>query len=201
MNMMTNFASGAQAEEMLHLSEEQIDEQLMGDLDSAAAAHLAECTDCSRRVAEAAEPMATFLDVTIAWSERRSATMPIPVVQGDALVWQRRAGWAMTACALVIGISLTSTAGKTEEMLRASEQSAQSMETASAVTVRVASVPVSADQGAGDERATEQYSGDNQMLKAIDSELDASTETPAAMGLETVNDQPSRQNSPTSVED
>jgi len=200
MNTMTNFASKAQAEELLHLSEEQIDDQLMGDLHGAAAAHLDECKQCSQRVAEAAEPMATFRDVTIAWSERRSATMPMPVVQAGALVWQRRMGWAMTACAVMVGISLTST-GRKAEMLRASEQSAPAVETASVATERVVSVPVPVDQGTGDEGATQQYSGDNQMLKAIDNELDASIETPAAMGLETVSEQSSHQSTPTSVED
>ena len=200
MNTMTNFASGAQAGELIHLSEEQIDDQLMGDLGGEAAAHLAECNECSQRVAEAAEPMATFRDVSMAWSERRSATMPIPVVQGDALVWQRRMGWAMTACALVVGISITGN-GRKAEMLRASAQSAQSADAVSSSPARVAAVPVSVGQEAGDEAAAERYSSDNRMLKAIDSELDASIETPAAMGLETVSDAPRSESGPTSVED
>ena len=198
MNTMTNFASKTQAEELDHLSDEQIDDQLMGDLDGVGAAHLAECAQCTQRVAEASEPIATFRDVTIAWSERRSATMPIPVVQAEVLVWQRRAGWAMTACALVVGFSITNT-GRKMEMLRISEQSAQTAG-ASVATERV-NVAVSVNRGVGEEVASEQYAGDNKMLKAIDNELDASTETPAAMGLETVSDQPRSQSVQTSVED
>jgi hypothetical protein len=191
------FASVAQAEEVSHLSEEQIDDQLMGDLSGEAAEHLAECAQCSRRVAEAGAPMESFRDVSTAWAARRSATMPIPNVQAGTLVWERRMGWAMTACALVVGISITGN-GRKAEMLRASVQSAQSV---SAAPVRVAVAPVAVAAEAGDGAAAERYSGDNRMLKAIDSELDAAVETPAAMGLETVSEQPRSQSGPSSVED
>ena len=200
MKTITNFASGAVTEEMVHLTEEQIDEQLMGDRSSAVAAHLDECEKCMQRVAEAAEPMAAFRDVTMAWSERRSATMPIPAAQADALVWQRRVGWAMTACALVVGLSFTGNARKAE-MLRASVQSAQSVDTVNVAQARVAAVPVSVDRATGDVAAEERYSGDNKMLKAIDNELAASVETPAAMGLETVSEQHVSPSGASSVED
>jgi hypothetical protein len=206
MNTMIHVAPKAHADEVLHLShlsEEQIDDQLIGDLDGIAAAHLADCAECSQRVAEAAEPMATFRDVTVAWSERRSATMPIPTAEPDALIWQRRAGLGMTACALVIGISLVSN-GYKAEMLRASEQSAQTPERASTAATRTVSIPVAVNQRTGDQATQDvaaQYSGDNRMLKAIDSELDASVDTPAAMGLETVSDQPRSQSGQSSVQD
>jgi hypothetical protein len=203
MNTMRGFASDAQAEDTfgsVHLSEEQIDDHLIGELDRNAAAHLAECEECSERVATAFEPMATFRDVTIAWSERRSATMPIPAVEADALVWQRRAGWAMAACALVVGISITSN-GRKAEMLRVSGQAVQ---TATVAATRSVNIPAAADQRAvddGDEDRAARYSGDNRMLKAIDNELDASVDTPAAMGLETVSDQPRTESAPMSVQD
>jgi hypothetical protein len=183
-----------------HLTEEQIDEELMGALSGEAAAHLAECVPCTQRVAEASMPMARFRDVTMAWSERRSATMPIPSVQAGVLVWQRRVGWAMTACALVVGISLTGNERKAE-MLRASVQSAQGVDVASMRTSRVAAVPVVVASGAGDASTADRYSGDNRMLKAIDRELDASVESPAAMGLETVSDQPHSQSGTSSLDD
>jgi hypothetical protein len=200
MNTTTKFASVARADEIVHLSEEQIDDQLMGDLNGDAAAHLAECEECTRRVAEAGTPIKSFRAVSAAWAERRSATMPIPSVQAGALVWQRRVGWAMTACALVVGISLTGNERKAE-MMRASVQSAQGVEAVSTTTARVAIVPVAAAHGAVDETAADRYSGDNRMLKAIDNELDASVDTPASMGLETVNEQPRSEGRPSSVED
>ena len=200
MNTTTRLAWAAQAEDVMHLSEEQIDDQLMGALSGEAATHLTECELCSQRVAEVETPIASFRDVSAAWAERRSATMPIPSVQAGALVWQRRVGWAMTACALVVGISFTANERKVE-MLRASTQSLQSVETPSTTTSRVATVPTAVTHGAGDASAAEQYSGDNRMLKAIDSELDASIETPASMGLETVSEEPRSQSAPSSVED
>lgn len=200
MRTMTRFASVAQAEDVMHLSEEQIDDQLMGDLSCEAAAHLAECVECSRRVAEAGAPIDGFRDVSTAWAERRSATMPIPRVQAGALVWQRRAGWAMTACALVVGISLTGNERKAE-MLRASVQAAQSVDAVSATTTKAAAMPVAVASGARAEATAERYSGDNRMLKAIDTELDASVESPASMGLETVSEQPRGQIGTSSVED
>jgi hypothetical protein len=190
----------ARAETVLHLSEEQIDDQLMGDPSGEAAAHLAECEECSLRVAEAAGPMKDFCDVSSAWAARRSATMPIPSVQAGALVWERRVGWAMTACAVVVGISITSN-GRKAEMLRTSAQSAQSVSAVRSTPVQVAVVPSAVAVEAADGEAAERYSGDNKMLKAIDSELDASVETPAAMGLETVSEQPRSQSGTTSVED
>lgn len=200
MNTTARFDWAARAEEGMHLSEEQIDYQLMGALSGEAATHLAECELCSRRVAEVATPIASFRDVSAAWAERRSATMPIPSVQAGALVWQRRVGWAMTACALVVGISFTANERKVE-MLRASTQSLQGGETSSTMTARVAIVPTAVAHDAGDASGAERYSGDNRMLKAIDSELDASVETPASMGLETVSEQPRSQSGPSSVED
>jgi hypothetical protein len=186
--------------EVQHLSEGQIDDQLMGALSGEAAAHLAECASCTQRVAEASMPVAHFRDVTMAWSERRSATMPIPSVQAGVLVWQRRVGWAMTACALVVGISLTGNERKAE-MLRASVQSAQSVDAVSMRTSHIAVVPIATASGTGDASTADRYSGDNRMLKAIDRELDASVESPAAMGLETVSDPSHSQSGTSSLDD
>lgn len=198
----TSFAMRAHAEGQLqvaHLSNEQVDDHLIGDLDATGAAHLAECGECAERVIAAFEPMATFRDVTISWSERRSATMPIPVVQGDAVIWQRRARWAMTACALVVGVSFVSN-GHRADMLRVSEQGAPAASVASlAVSVPTPIQPQVEGAATGD--AAARYSGDNRMLKAIDSELDASVETPAAMGMETGSGQARSQSAPSSVQD
>lgn len=196
----TRFAWAVQAEDVMHLSEEQIDEQLMDGLSGEAASHLAECALCSGRVAEVGTPIAHFCEVSGAWAERRSATMPMPSVQGGAVVWQRRVGWAMTACALVVGISFTASERKVE-MLRVSTQSLQSVETESVATAQVEVAPAAVARGAEDASAAERYSGDNMMLKTIDSELDASVETPAAMGLETVSQQPRSDGGPSSVQD
>jgi hypothetical protein len=208
MNTTTSAASQVLPEtlsKLFHLSEEQIEDHLIGDLDGVAAAHLAECTECSVRVADAAQPLVSFRQFSSAWSERRSATMPLPAVEADLLVWQRRAGWAMAACVLLVGVSFAGN-NRNAEMLRASDASVQS---ASTVKSRPFNVPLRDRQTAPDESAvrvateddSSQYAGDNRMLKAIDTELDASVETPAAMGLDPLSDEPRSQISQPSVED
>jgi anti-sigma factor RsiW len=200
MNDTLHLDAGSAAETAVHLSEEQIDEQLLGELGSAAAEHLAACGQCSARVAEAAQPIADFRDVSMAWSERRSATMPLPIVAADGLVWQRRMGWATTAFALALGISLLSNGHKAGTET-ASLQPEQAMDApiASAVSSRVATAPhvVEAVQN----RSADRYAGDNRMLQAIDTELDASVESPATLGLEPASERSSSESSQTSLED
>jgi hypothetical protein len=183
MNAMTNFASEPLVDEREHLSEDQIDDHFVGDLSTSAAAHLAECDECSRRVARAAEPMASFRDVSMAWSERRSATMPLPRVAPQGLVWELRMGWAMASCALVLGFAVT---GGGRSLRSASVSSTQATESSSTSAV-AAPVVVAAKYEATPERV----SADNRMLKAIDTELDAAVETPAALGLESSGNQQS----------
>jgi hypothetical protein len=205
MNATIQFDAGDAAKNTVHLSEEQIDEQLLGELGSAAAAHLAVCLTCTARVAEAAEPIADFRDVTMAWSERRSATMPLPVVAGDSLVWQRRMGWATTAFALALGISLLSNGRKVtpETASMQPDQTVEAPMTAATVTSRVAAAPhfVEAAQNTSGTTAGDRYAGDNRMLQAIDTELDASVESPATLGIEPASDQTRNENSQTSLDD
>jgi hypothetical protein len=206
MNANLYFDAGNASENTVHLSEEQIDDQLLGELGSAAAAHLAACVACTARVAEAAEPITDFRDVSMAWSERRSATMPLPVVARDGLLWQRRMGWATTAFALALGISLLSSGHKvaTETASLQLEQASDAPIAAQA-TSRVAAAPrvveVEAVQNTSGNAAGDRYAGDNRMLKAIDTELDASVESPTTLGLEPAGDQSGNQSSQTSLED
>jgi hypothetical protein len=192
MNASIPFASVSVSDETIHLSEDQIDDQLIGDPSAYAAAHLAGCGECAERVADAAAPIAGFRDVTMAWSERRSATMPLPAAPVDGTLWQRRMGWAMAAFALVMGLSLSG-AGRKAQRLTASVQSAPAVDSfeqpAAAVTARNVAAPVRVALESGDARSDDRYAGDNRMLKAIDNELDASVETPAALGLEPDGDQ------------
>ena len=55
----------------MHLTEDQIDDVLMGDLAATTAAHLAACEACKLRVAEFEAPIASFKAVSLAWSERQ----------------------------------------------------------------------------------------------------------------------------------
>lgn len=202
MNAMMNLDACNPSEDMMHLSEEQIDDQLLGELGAGAAEHLAACSHCTARVAEAAEPITDFCDVAMAWSERRSATMPLPVVPSDGLLWQRRMGWATTAFALALGISLLGN-GHKGSVETASVQPEQILDApvASRATAQVAATPRVVAVAAVQNTSADRYSGDNRMLQAIDTELDASVESPATLGLEPASDQSGSDSSQTSLED
>ena len=155
------------------LTEDQLDDHLIGDLAPAAAAHLAACEHCQARVAAAEQPMVSFREVSLAWAERQSATMPTrPVVRSQA---SHRLAWvsAVTA-ALAVGIAIP----VVRERLTtpASAPRAEAPALAAVGHTGMSSVtPVAA--------TPEQIDRDNQMLEAIERELDAPADSPAVYGL------------------
>jgi hypothetical protein len=160
-----------------HLTPDQIDDHLIGDLAPAPAAHLAACTLCSDRVSAAASPIASFQQVSTAWSERRSATLPLPVPAVQRTIWQRHMAWATASLSLAFGIAI----------INASHQfsfdTTQPMPAPSAaVSAQLTPVqqPVIAPRAA---QSATQLSADNHMLRAIDTSLDPSTDSPTALGL------------------
>jgi hypothetical protein len=156
-----------------HLTPDQIDDHLIGDLAPAAAAHLAACALCADRVAAEASPIASFQQVSTAWSERRSATLPIPAPIVQRPVWQRHTAWATASLSLAFGIAF----------LNASHQF--SFNTAPQPTpTRSVSFhqPTAAPFIASEPRPSE-ISTDNHLLSAIDASFDASNDSPANLGL------------------
>jgi len=150
----------------MHLTESQLDDYLIGDLAPEAQSHLDACKHCQALLAEAAAPLANFREVTLAWAERRSATLPlVPAAKPSRAT--ARLGWATAfAAALAIGVAVP-------VMHHAG----------------VSSHPVAATETA----STEQIARDNQMLSAIDNELNASTSSAATYGLQTtLTSEPSR---------
>ena len=99
MNTMSN-------RHLTHLSEDQIDDMLIGDLAPEPAAHLKQCTECQTRLEAAEAPMASFAAVSMAWSERRSATAPAKLRMPVNAAWQRGASWAAAAAVLLVGIAV-----------------------------------------------------------------------------------------------
>ena len=61
----------------MHLTEEQLDDVLIGDVSAEAAAHLKACPRCAARMAAATMPMTSFKAVSAAWSERATRWMPV----------------------------------------------------------------------------------------------------------------------------
>jgi hypothetical protein len=176
-----------------HLSDDQIDDHLIGDLATEPALHLAACSVCTERVAAALLPIANFDAATLAWSERRSATLPVPDLSGQRPVWQRQMAWVTASFALAIGIALSTVS--------------RDIQTAALQPAPRAFAPVSAPQlpltetAAVASPAPAQVSADNQMLKAINDELEASAETPADLGLDPGSIHPARSLATISVQD
>jgi hypothetical protein len=173
-----------------HLSEGQIDDQLIGDPAAAAAAHLAGCELCVSRVAQAAAPIEAFNAVTLAWSERRSATMPLHQALARSASFHPRFAWAAAvAAALAVGVAMP--------VVSHQSSLAHRQETAQIVIQTViqthpqiqpvAAATNDASAGPGDQGAQRaEIVRDNQMLQAIDRELDAASESPESLGLKSV---------------
>jgi hypothetical protein len=174
-----------------HLSENQIDEHLIGDLAAPAAAHLAACDLCESRVANAAAPIEAFKAVTVAWSERRSATLPLHQTLARSAKFHPRLAWAAAvAAALAIGAAIPVVTHQ------------QRQETARVEAPSHASAADTSASSGSDNIAQDNIARDNQMLKAIDRELDASADSREVLGLRPVSGasqhQPER---PSSVQD
>jgi hypothetical protein len=181
-----------------HLTADQIDDQLIGDLAPAPAAHLAACSLCAEHVAAAAAPIASFQHVSTAWSERRSATLPIPVLTQQRPIWQRHAAWATASLTLAFGIAFIN-ASHQFSLQTAAPQPAPT-QTAPSYIPQQTIAPTLADSASVTPapHAT-QISADNHMLRAIDASFDPSADSPAAFGL-TPAAAPSNQ-PPTSIQD
>jgi hypothetical protein len=189
----------------LHLSDDQIDDHLIGDLAAEPAAHLADCAHCIQRVATAAAPIASFESVTMAWSERRSATLPLPNLSAQRPLWQRHMSTAMAGFTFVFGFALINanhefsfrTADVPPAVHSAREISTPRVIFPTPVFSQTASVHIPPPEA--------QIAADNQMLNAVDNELEASADTPAdspsALGLETVDTAAPRPLATVSVQD
>lgn len=154
-----------------HLSEATIDSYLMGTLTAAEQrsfdAHVAVCAACAERKAAIAAPLYSFRAVAMEWSERASATQPMPAVPSPQRVLQRRMGWVLASALLAFGAGLTGF------------ELTQQHEEAVALHQSVSSDAAETNQTI----SREQLNSDNQLLNAIDRELSASNESPASLGL------------------
>ena len=153
-----------------HLTDEQIDDYLIGDLSAGLEAHFAVCGMCQDRVAAMEGPIAVFKNVSLAWSERQSATLPVrpagiqlQTARSRRLLW---AATATTAVAISVAIPLAHHGSP-----KAAAQSAPQASTSPAQTY-------SAER-------EEQIAQDNQMLQDIDREIGAPVSSPSeTFGLE-----------------
>ena len=169
-----------------HLTPDQIDDHLIGDLAPAPAAHLAACTLCAERLAAARSPLSSFQQVSTAWSERRSATLPIPI-PSQRPSWQRHTAWATATLSMALGFAFINATHQfsilnTPQPAPITSTSTQLPRVQQAVLTPKATILTETASIAPPPRAA-QISADNHMLRAIDASLDPSTDSPAALGL------------------
>ena len=166
---------------VLCLTEDQLDEVLIAgsvadaDLPRAAAMHLSACALCQERLSAAGAPLAGFRDMSLAWAERRSATLPLRPAGFPAgrSRHARRLAWATVATAvLAVGIALP----MAHERAVATPVSDAPQSVAAVGHTGMSSVTPAA-------ATPDQIDQDNQMLQEIDRALDAPTDSPADYGL------------------
>ena len=145
-----------------HLTDDQIDDHLIGDLHGEAVQHLAGCAECQDRVAEMEAPISSFKDVSLAWGERQSATMPVrPAGLRTKTNHGRRAIWAATATAAVaIGVAIPLARHEAHGTTPAAPHASTHTQTFAA-------------------EREEQIAQDNQMLLDIDRELGTPVSSPS----------------------
>ena len=169
-----------------HLTPDQLDDHLIGDLAPAPATHLAACSLCAERVAAARSPLSSFQQVSTAWSERHSATLPIPI-PSQRPSWQRHTAWATATLSMALGFAFIN-ATHQFSILNAPEPAPIASTSPRLTPVQppliTAEAPASAETAslAPAPRAV-QIAADNHMLQAIDASLAPSADSPAALGL------------------
>lgn len=154
----------------VHLTDDEIDHYLIGDPGKETAAHLATCEACRLRASAITNPIQGFNAVSLAWSERQSATLNVPLAKLDGRPARRRAAWAAAAAAaLTVSVTVTLIRHETPAPTPAN-------------AVRHAPAPV---QSFSAEREA-QIQQDNQMLQEIHREIASSVPSPAdTFGFET----------------
>jgi hypothetical protein len=179
----------------MHLTEDQIDEALLGDLNASPAAHLKSCAVCTARLAAAEMPLASFKAVSLAWSERHSATMPavMPLrpgmgARGRLLAWSAALS-VMMAAGVAVPVLLhqdrtPSTGDHAKQLLIPATAQATVVEASTPSEPPENPVALNRARSVREGVSQDKISQDNAMLRDIDRELDASTATPAVLTLE-----------------
>ena len=92
---------------MNHLSEDQINDALIGELSDEVRLHLAACALCREDLARFTDSLASFNTLSLAWAESRPAR---PIVVHPTLLRRLRrpflhpAAWAFAACLLILSL-------------------------------------------------------------------------------------------------
>jgi hypothetical protein len=182
---------------MTHLTDDQIDDLLIGDASADSVAHMESCSHCALRLAAAESPIASFNAASLAWGQRRSATLPLQLRQSPKGVL---AGSRLRVAAAAIGTTAAAVFALALilPMLHHGTATETAQANPQAASAQTAAVPVPdtppAVASTQSQTSEDQIARDNRLLQAIDREL-ATSETPADL-LKMSGHQDSNQSSP-----
>jgi len=175
---------------MTHLTDEQIDDLLIGSLEAAEAAqmreHAAGCEACTARLAELEAPIASFNAVTVAWSERRSATLPVrPAAKRVGARWSMGLAWGSLAAAALLAAVIPVLRHEQNVRVQEAYQNATKIQGAGK-TATAAALPANSISTQEDSASTavpensQEIATDNRMLAMVDEELNAPITAPGS---------------------
>jgi hypothetical protein len=141
-----------------HLTDEQLTDYLSGNSLPATDEHLAACDGCRHEIASMRATFRVFDHASMEWSEHTQKTFGS--MPRRAPSWRPAAAWAVACLAVIAAVLLFG-------LLRRPVKTSQ-----------FGRVNIPASAGAGD---TAKLSQDNQLLAAIDKELDSSELSPQKM--------------------
>ena len=155
-----------------HLDDEQFSallagEELAGESQAVAQAHLASCAECLVEMERVAESMQSFSTLSLDWAERRSATMA-PVRLSSQAAWVRPLAWASATAVLALGVMF----GVRHDQSHPAVDVAQTPASSTGVSAKAPEVAVVAPlQPVRHLTREQQIAEDNRMLLAIRHEL------------------------------
>jgi hypothetical protein len=148
---------------MTHLTDEQLTDYLSGASLPAIDDHLAACGVCRQEIASMRASFQVFHHASLEWSERmQSAAGATPGVRRAATSWNWAAAWAVACVAVIAAVLLF---GVLRRPVKTSPFAG------------VSSVASAANSNSD----TAELSQDNQLLAAIDKELDSANLSPQKM--------------------
>ena len=148
---------------MTHLTDEQLTDYLSGTSLPAIDDHVAACGVCRKEIASMRASFQVFDHASMEWSERmQNAAGSKPGVRRAAPSWNWAAVWAVACVAVIVAVLLFG-------VLRRPAETSPSVGVSSAATA-----------GSSDSDTAE-LNQDNQLLAAIDKELDSADLSPQKM--------------------
>jgi anti-sigma factor RsiW len=180
---------------MMHLTDEQIDELLMGSLEAGEATrmreHAAGCEACAAQLVELEAPLESFKAVTLAWSERRSATLPVhPAPRRVAARWAMGLAWgSLAAAALLAAVIPVLHHEQNVRVQQAYRNAVNKQGEGHAATASTPAGAVTPENSTSAQREnastdvpenTQEIANDNRMLAMVDEELNAPITTPGS---------------------